>query len=55
MKEEGFDYDPYDDEEDCQEPDYYYCSCCNHTQVKPGMGNGCDNCGLFNTMEEGNF
>ena len=37
------------------EPDYYYCSCCNHTQVKPGMGNGCDNCGLFNVMEEGNF
>jgi len=42
------DFDPLDDP---QEPDYYYCSCCDHVQVKPGMGNGCDNCGLFNVME----
>ena len=41
------DYDNYDD----KEPDYYYCTCCNHAQTKPGMGNGCDNCGLFNVME----
>ena len=33
-------------------PDYYSCSCCQHTQAEPGMGNGCDRCGLFNVMEE---
>lgn len=49
--EELEDYEMYCDEEDEQEPDYYYCTCCNHAQASPGMGNGCDNCGLFNVME----
>ena len=48
--EESYEYDDFN-EYDEQEPDYYYCTCCNHTQSKPGMGNGCDSCGLFNTME----
>lgn len=49
-REEFEEFDEFD-EDDEQEPDYYYCTCCNHTQTKPGMGNGCDNCGLFNVME----
>jgi len=49
-EEENDPYDEFDEDED-QTPDYYYCTCCNHTQVSPGMGNSCDNCGLFNVME----
>jgi predicted ATP-dependent serine protease len=54
MKEEYIDNDP-DWNDGFLEPDYYFCSCCNHTQSKPAMGNGCKNCGMFNVMEEGYF
>lgn len=40
---------------EAEQPDYYYCSCCNHTQSKPSMGRGCNHCGMFNVMEEGYF
>jgi len=53
-QEEDYDYE-YDDEFEADEPDYYSCTVCNHTQDKPGMGNGCYNCGLFNVMQEEYF
>ena len=43
-------YDDFDEHDD-ETPDYYYCSCCYHSQLKPGMGNSCNHCGLFNVME----
>ena len=43
--------DEYEDEYDDQEPDYFSCTCCGHTQTNRGMGSGCDKCGLFNVME----
>ncbi len=45
----------WDDYEEYDEPDYYYCSCCNHTQSVQSWGNSCDNCGLTGVMEEGHF
>ena len=55
--EQDNDYYSQEDIEEMQnaEPDYWYCECCNHTQVKPSMGRGCDNCGMFNVMAEGYF
>ena len=41
----------WEDYEGNEVPDYYYCNCCNHTQSELGMGNSCDNCGVFGVME----
>lgn len=46
-------FNEYEDED--QEPDCYHCTCCGNTQIKPGMGNSCDSCGMFNVMEEEYF
>lgn len=40
---------------EADEPDYYYCTCCNHTQAERDMGNSCDCCGLVGVMDEGYF
>ena len=45
-------HDDIEDPEEEETPDYYICSCCGHTQIRPGIGNGCDFCGLFNVMVE---
>ncbi len=42
-------------EEENKDPDFYYCNCCGHDQIESGMGNSCDNCGMFNVMEEGYY
>ena len=52
---EGYPDEFWDDYEENDEPDYYYCNCCNHTQSDLGWGASCDKCGLFNVMEAGYF
>lgn len=53
MKHKGKEVEEEYESEEHQEPDYYYCNCCNSTQIK---NNGyCNRCGLYNTLEEEYF
>ena len=45
----------WDDYEENDEPDYYYCNCCNSTQAELSFGNSCNTCGMFGVMEGENF
>jgi len=55
MEDEFYTQEDLDAMHEADEPDYYYCTCCNHTQTKPSFGRSCDNCGMFNVMEEGHY
>ena len=51
-KESNYESDEYyDGMMESDQPDYYYCSCCHHTQAEEGMGRSCNHCGMFNVME----
>lgn len=54
-KEKDWEFYEEDNLNHQEEPDYYYCTCCNNTQTKLGFGHSCDSCGMFNVMEEGHF
>jgi len=55
MEEEFYTQEDLDGMQEADTPDYYYCTCCNHTQTDRGWGGSCDNCGLFNVVKEGYF
>ena len=55
-KNEDIDYESdeyFDGHNEVDEPDYYYCSCCNESQAN--HSSSCTNCGMYNTLEEGYF
>ena len=56
LTQDDYESDEYvDGMMEANEPDYYYCICCNNTMTEPDFGRSCGNCGMFNVMQEGYF